>query len=270
MRANTDRSARTAFDAVADDYEAARPRFPVEQVTRLLRWAGVEPGQPALEIGAGTGQLTRALLAAGHPVVAVEPGRTMADRLRALGGSPDGGAALRVEQAHVGELDLRGETFPVVVAANSFHWLEPAAEHPVVAAALGPGGRLLLLWTFLRSSDDAVAELAADPVVGPELGFLDVREDAEQHLERAVREGREELDAGGLFRVDAWQFDRRRETRDAAGLLALVRSFANVAALEPGRRAVFEQRVAGVLGASGGPLVSIDVLTCAVLASTAS
>lgn len=263
MRSNTDRSARTAFDAVADAYEAARPRFPVEQVARVLRWAGVEPGQRVLEVGAGTGQLTRALLGEGHPVLAVEPGRQMARRLRAL----DGSGALRVEQAHLGGVDLRGETFPVVVAANSFHWLDPAVEHPVVAEALEPGGRLLLLWTFLLSRDDAVATLAADPTVGPELGFLDVRPDAEEHLERTARDGRAELDAAGLFRVDAWQFDRRTETRDAAGLVALVRSFANVAALPPERRAPLEQRVADVLDGGSQRDVSLDVLTCAVLAS---
>lgn len=265
MRSNTDRSARTAFDAVAEDYDTARPRFGAEHVARLLRWAGVEPGARVLEVGAGTGQLTAALLELGHRVVAVEPGRQMADRLRALPGPGE----LRVLAAPVAEVDLGAESFGAVVAANSFHWLDPEREHRVVADALEPGGRLVLLWTFLGSDDPVLARLAEDDVVGPQVGFLDVAPGRQERVERLAREGREELDGAGLFRVDAWQVERRHETRDASGLVALVRSFANVAALPRQRREELEERMVEILAEHGRPEVVLEVLTYAVVASRA-
>ncbi|MEA3055967.1 MAG: hypothetical protein QOD30_1399, partial [Actinomycetota bacterium] len=62
---------RETFDTVAEQYERARPLYPDELVASI-------PGQRILEIGCGTGQLTRALLARGFDVTCVESGPHMA------------------------------------------------------------------------------------------------------------------------------------------------------------------------------------------------
>src|SRR5215471_17299065 len=91
----------TAFAAVADAYERGRPGYPSDAV----RWlAGDEP-RDVVDIGAGTGKLTRALVELGHRVTAIEPLDEMRDELtrfvpgvRALPGKaesiplPDGSA----------------------------------------------------------------------------------------------------------------------------------------------------------------------------------
>ena len=76
MKANTDRAQRFAFDIVAEQYDNGRPRFDLTLVNRALLWCsnGSTPKQ-VLEIGAGTGQLTRALaaLSGSNPEISVRP-----------------------------------------------------------------------------------------------------------------------------------------------------------------------------------------------------
>src|ERR1700692_1794936 len=75
------------FDEIAEDYDRHRPTYPDVLVDRACE--GIGPGAAVLELGCGTGQLTRTLLARGLRVTAVEPGQQLIararDRLNVLG-----------------------------------------------------------------------------------------------------------------------------------------------------------------------------------------
>src|SRR5215216_6493004 len=103
---------RTSFGAAADMYEQARPDYPPEAVEWIT---GTEPRR-VLDLGAGTGKLTRQLVAARHDVVAVEPLGEMR-------------AALVARTPSVMALDGTAESIPlgdasvdVVVAGQAYHW----------------------------------------------------------------------------------------------------------------------------------------------------
>lgn len=121
------------FDSVAELYEKSRPGYPVE----LFEALG-EPGR-ALEIGAGTGQATRGLLARGWQVVALEPGPELARVARRVTGAEVVGTTFE-EWAGDGPFDL-------VLAATSWHWLDPAVAYPKAARLLRPGGTLAIVAT---------------------------------------------------------------------------------------------------------------------------
>jgi ubiquinone/menaquinone biosynthesis C-methylase UbiE len=165
-----------SFDKAAGVYEAARPGYPAEAVAWMLE--GVE-GR-VLDLGAGTGKLTRALVERGYEVSAVDPSPSM----------------LGVLQDALPEVDVRlgsGESIPfaddsvgAVVAGQAWHWVDPTVAVPEVARVLRPGGTLGLVWNFRDESVDWVRELgqlmqtaeayASDdvpPVVGPPFGELE-------------------------------------------------------------------------------------------------
>ncbi|WP_432509754.1 class I SAM-dependent methyltransferase [Kineococcus sp. SYSU DK001] len=138
-----------SFGSVADVYERARPGYPDEALDWLL-----PPGaRRVLDLGAGTGKLTRSLLTRGLDVVAVEPSAGMrAQFARVLPG--------------VEVLDGTGESVPLpdgsvdaVLMAQAWHWVDPDTASPEVARVLRPGGRLGLLWNVRDAGVDWIAHL---------------------------------------------------------------------------------------------------------------
>src|ERR1700761_1528291 len=77
------RSHGRVFNEIADEYERHRPAYPDVLIDRACQAAGIGPGDAVLEIGCGTGQLTRSLLVRGLRVTAVEPGPQLIARARA-------------------------------------------------------------------------------------------------------------------------------------------------------------------------------------------
>lgn len=139
----------TSFGAVAEAYERSRPSYPDEALDWLL-----PPGaRRVLDLGAGTGKLTRSLVARGLEVVAVEPTPGMREQFARV--LPD-----------VELLDGTGEAIPLpdasvdaVLMAQAWHWVDPDTASPEVARVLRPGGRLGLLWNVRDAGVEWIAQL---------------------------------------------------------------------------------------------------------------
>ncbi len=135
------------FDAAAERYERARPGYPATLFDDLARFAG--PGVAGddvrvLEIGPGTGQATRDLLARGWRVVALEPGPALAAvARRVLAGRGD----VTVVETPFERWDGEPAASDVVFAATSWHWLDPGTATRRAAGLLRPGGVLAIVAT---------------------------------------------------------------------------------------------------------------------------
>ncbi len=159
MIVNRDPHARgpyTAFAEVAAAYERGRPGYPDEAVRWLV---GNEPCD-VVDLGAGTGKLTRSLVALGNRVTAVEP----LDEMRAeLVAAVPGAVAL----AGIAEaIPLADAAVDVIVCAQAFHWFDQTAAQREIARVLRPGGRLALVWNSRDDRDSWMARLSA--IIGNE------------------------------------------------------------------------------------------------------
>lgn len=124
-----------AFGLVAGEYERGRPGYPAPAIEWLL---GPHP-LDVVDLGAGTGKLTAALVAAGHRVVAVEPLPEMRERL--AGALPEV-SVLDATAEHTGIPD---DAADAVVAGAAFHWFDQDRVFPEIARILRPPGVLGLL-----------------------------------------------------------------------------------------------------------------------------
>lgn len=136
------RTAGGVFDRIADLYHRARPHYPAAAVEDLVRSCELTDSSRIVEVGCGTGQLTAALAGTGASILAAEAGPALAALAReSLAGYP----AVEVRTTRFEDLDASAGSFDLVVAATSFHWVDPAVGYPKAAGLLCPGGYLALL-----------------------------------------------------------------------------------------------------------------------------
>jgi SAM-dependent methyltransferase len=150
---------RRSFDGAAEIYHKIRPTYPAPMFADLFR---LLPGVPEiLEVGPGTGQATRELLARGATVHAVEIGLAMGAKLREALPS----LALTVTIGDFEEVDVGEDRFDAVFAATAYHWISPQAQVDRPASILKPGGVIAVVdLNQVSSPDDKGFFAAAQPI----------------------------------------------------------------------------------------------------------
>lgn len=157
------------FDEIAAEYDRNRPGYPDELVDQACQVAGIRGGDRVLEIGCGTGQLTRSLTARGLHVTALEPGVNLIALARQ---NLAGAGAVEFVNARFEDASLPPGHFRAVFSASALHWVDPRVGWLKIADVLVPGGTLALISYFgleeQRTKDDQEAALAAIRKVAPE------------------------------------------------------------------------------------------------------
>jgi len=130
------------FNEVPELYDRVRPTYPTELFTDLVAVTGLDEQSSVLEVGCGTGQATRSLAALGGSVTAVELGADMAALARRRLAAFDN---VEVETSSFEGWDDRGRCFDLLVAASSWHWVNPSVGWRRAHDVLQPGGWMALL-----------------------------------------------------------------------------------------------------------------------------
>jgi SAM-dependent methyltransferase len=138
---------RLTFGAHADAYERARPAWPEE----AARWLVPEDAELVVELGAGTGKLTRATAALGVRVVAVEPDPRMLAVLRELN--------LEGLEGSAEAIPFGDGVADAVVAGSSLHWFNLEQAFREIHRVLRPGGRFGFGWNHRDDRHPAIARM---------------------------------------------------------------------------------------------------------------
>ncbi len=245
------------FGRTAAIYASARPDYP-DRVYDILRdRCHLGKGSRVAEIGPGPGQATKRLLDAGAHVVAIEPSPALAAQLSARSGVAEG---LEVVVSAFEDAELEPSSFDLVVAATSFHWLDPEQALPKIAAVLRPGGWLALWWNTFGDPDrpdpfhDATVSLLGDLERSPGDGGggLDVA------LDVAARTS--ELETHGFADVEH-EAERWTLRLDAAQTRRLYATYSNIARLPDVQRETILDELERIADAEFGGRVERQMIT---------
>jgi SAM-dependent methyltransferase len=134
-----------SFGGVAEDYDRLRPA-PAEAAVDWLIPLGC---QVAVDLGAGSGLLTRALTTRVPEVIAVEPD----DRMRAVlsARSPE----VRALSGYAESIPLADASADAVFVSSAWHWMDEARAVPEIARVLRPGGRFGVIWTTRDRTEES-------------------------------------------------------------------------------------------------------------------
>lgn len=223
-----------SFAAVADTYDRARPSYPDGAVQFMVG----STSRTVVDLGAGTGALTRLLIAAGHAVIAIDPLLPMLSHLRrrSAGRRPAvlAGAAERIP--------LRRASVDAVTIGQAYHWFDPDRALPELARVIKAGGVLSMAWNMRDESVPWVRRLGT--IVGGHTSMQDPSG---------------ALGLVGNFGPVQWQRFRLYQSVDRAGLIDLVRSRSHVAVLDKSDRDNVLNQVGELYDRQRGDVIGLQV-----------
>ncbi len=205
-------SAAIGFASAADLYERARPSYPQDAVDWLVAQTELGPSHTVVDLGAGTGKLTRLLLPSGARVVAVEPIAEMRAHIQ--------GAEVLDGTAEA--IPLPDGSADVVTVAQAFHWFDHDRALPEIHRVLRPEGHLVIVWN-MRDLDDPLQR-------GVEELLRPVREDVPGQILGTWREPLARCALFGPATVGEFKYEQQFTTDDLCDRVA---STSFVAALPP-------------------------------------
>lgn len=211
--------ARRGFQREAEAYERGRPDYPAQAIEWLTAALRLASGRRVVDVGAGTGKLSRALLPSGAEVVAVEP---IAAMRRVL--SRDA-ADLRVVGGTAERLPFGDGIADAVAAGQAFHWFDGPVALAEFHRVLRGHGRLGLIWN--RRALQQPLQRAISELIEP------FRGGAPSHESGLWRQALETTDLFWRVGENRVAFEQRL---DADQLVDRVGSTSFIAALEPPER----------------------------------
>jgi SAM-dependent methyltransferase len=219
-----------AFGRAAREYELGRPEWPGELLDRVAAELGLGREATVLDLGAGTGKLTRVLVPRCARVIAVEPD----DSMRAVLEEVVPGAESQV--GHAEAIPLADGELDAVFSAEAFHWFSTSQAVAEIERVLRRGVGLVIIWNIpLEHADvgeeaDAAIDEAFEPGGAPGLPKV------------LSGEWRKPIAASGFGQLHETEIERELVT-DRDGWIANLLSVSSMAAQSDESRASFAARL---------------------------
>lgn len=166
------------FTGRVESYRQARPGYPAEVVDLLRRACGLSPDSVIADIAAGTGRLTEIFLAAGYPVIAVEPNAEMRAACARLA---DNSPQLRIADGTAEATRLSDRSIDLITVAQAMHWFDLEKARAEFLRILKPEGWCAVLYNNRHPGGDAFHEGYERLLLGFGIDYTAVKQ---QHLGR--------------------------------------------------------------------------------------
>lgn len=134
---------RTTFNSSAEWYDQIRPGYPETLIDDVINLSAIPENGEILEIGCGTGKATEMFAARGYSMLCLDIGIDLA---KIADQKFSDRTDIQVAVSSFEEWESGGRLFDLVIAATSFHWIDPEIAYTKSAAVLKPNGSLAVFW----------------------------------------------------------------------------------------------------------------------------
>lgn len=186
---------KVVFDELAADYDAIRPGYPEKLIENLLLLSDLKKDARILEVGCGTGQATRSLAQHDVQMTCIDISAAL---LTIAEEHFQGQSNVRFEQASFEDYSDDDLSFDMILAATSWHWIDPEIRYTKVSRLLKPNGRLVILANLFPKPYQSGFFQRAQDVYGtvvPEWGPPASTATTMDNIRKSV----DEMEASGIF-----------------------------------------------------------------------
>jgi ubiquinone/menaquinone biosynthesis C-methylase UbiE len=161
------------FTGLAKQYARYRPDYPAAALDFIMARGRLGPGALLVDVGCGTGISARLFAERGVPVLGIEPNADMRARAQEEP-VPPGVPVPDYVDGRAEAMNLPDSIADVVLAAQAFHWFDPAAALREFHRILKPSGWAVLMWNEPDESDSFTAAYVAVVRTAPDAAAVEV------------------------------------------------------------------------------------------------
>lgn len=142
--------AKETFNQVPALYDEIRPKYPERILRAIEQYANLQPGSCIVEVGPGTGQASEYFIERGYNLLGIDLGNEL---IKYLQNKFRAKSNASFWQSSFEEWQAEPAKFNLLLAAQSFHWIDPEPGIRKVAQILVPDGSIALLWNLDESEN---------------------------------------------------------------------------------------------------------------------
>lgn len=253
----------TSFDVSAENYHSIRPGYPSALYKDIKKQCDINKASKLLEIGVGSGMATVELAKIGCSMVAIEPGSHLVAIAKK---QTERFQNVKILKKTFEEFNSSNNSFDVVLAFTSFHWLKKKDKYQRIAEMINDSGSLVLVWNWFFQSNSS-ASIAVNKAYH-ELLFdvypnqMNTGEINEMIFTTLVQREREVIQNPFFYPVFLKKYLVNYDY-DAQSYSNLLNTFPKIIAIEAKRKSRFLERIFKTIARHGK--ISVPVLTSLII-----
>lgn len=244
----SEKNMKNTFSNVIDDYDYARPKYPIDLYKKISEFANLKEGQNILEVGAGTGQSTDLFASAPHNLDLLEVSK---EQVAFLKEKYRANKNITVFESYFEEYHTDKE-YNLIYSATAFHWIDSEVGYPKAWSMLKKGGSLAVFWQMSSVTYHGegvfkqLNQIQKKYMPDSSLGF------DEAGIESVKQRRIAQIQSGGYFKPPCYYEYKWIDTYDAERYVKLINSYSSTQILEERKRSMFLDEINEAILGNGG------------------
>ena len=255
---NKTNNLKNTFSSVINDYDCARPRYPIALYDAIKQFSNISEHDSILEIGAGTGQATELFVSENYMQDLLEVSE---EQVAFLKDKYISRSNITVQKGYFEEYETTTK-YDLIYSATAFHWIDCEVGYPKAWNLLKEGGTLAVFWQMssvtYRNEGIFVHlnEIQKRYLPDHSLGFT--KDGIEEVKQNRIRQ----IQSGGYFEKPEYYEFEWIDTYDADRYAALINTYSSTQIMDSKLREQYLNEIRECIVLNNDGIVKLPQLVC--------